>query len=236
MGRECTCPSIGKAEWCPAHALWDHLRRRTRELRAQGVDASTAEEAPLFVNSEGGRATRGDLQSWIEEAAADRGERLQGEDGLPRYGTHSLRVAGALVAFAGGASEEVVRSLGRWKTISAMMAYLRGAPLVRAAAASHEMAKVMAEAEKEGSSKGQTHVAPLMKELLERGGSQSAPQEGLRVIQGLSGKVHRPLIASGPPETWITVCGWPWAKAGFAGWFPGKHREEACKRCFPRGI
>ena len=76
-------------------------------------------------------------------------------------------------------------------------------------------------------------MAPLLREVGVVGRRPGPPADGLRVTQGLTGKVHRPLIASGPPATWITVCGWQWAKGGFAGWFPVRLGTESCKRCFP---
>lgn len=208
VGRECTCPTIGQMRWCPAHTLWNHLSRRARELEAQAIGPELAQEAPLFVSTEGQPAARADLQGWIESAAASNGEPLRGADGKARYGTHSLRVAGAFVAFAGGAPEETVRSLGRWKTTTVMLAYLRGAPVVRAAGASHDMARVMTGAWNKEADGAPTHVAPLLREVGVVGRRPGPPADGLRVMQGLTGKVHRPLIASGPPATWITVCGW----------------------------
>ena len=61
----------------------------------------------------------------VELAARMSGEPLQ-DDGRARYATHSLRVAGAVLAFQSGLSEAVVRSLGRWRSERAMLAYLRG--------------------------------------------------------------------------------------------------------------
>ena len=131
-------------------------------------------------------------------AALGGGRCSRGEEALARRewapSVWDLRVAGAMAAFAGGAAEETIRSLGRWKT---------------------------------------THC---YKKWRRRRGGRGAPRQGLRVMQGLSGKVHRSLIATGPPETWVTVCGWPWARGGFAGWFPTRSEEEKCKRCFPLSL
>ena len=60
----------------------------------------------------------------------------------------AYRASDAMVAFASGACEETVRALGRRKTNSTMLAYLRGGSVVKAAAAPHNMAKVMIEAKK----------------------------------------------------------------------------------------
>ena len=120
----------------PVHLLWEHSLARKEWLRTTGVVNGSA---PLFTDEMGHRITEARIQAAVERVAAAAGEPLETQ-GAPRFGTHSLRVTGALWAFQSGVSEETVRALGRWRSTSAMLVYLRDTPLVRAAEASAAMA------------------------------------------------------------------------------------------------
>eukprot|EP00435_Cladocopium_sp_Y103_P061886 s216_g23.t1 len=139
VARDCVCPAQAESDLCPVHILWRHTLIRKDHLRDSGTINTNA---PLFTGDMGARITEARILAAIEDVARDAGEPLE-ERGVRRFGTHSMRVAGALWAFRAGVSEETVRALGRWKSTAAMLAYLRGTPLVRAAGASTQIAAAM---------------------------------------------------------------------------------------------
>ena len=127
VARECVCTDAlraGSAEFCPACILWKQVSIRTREMRAIGQMCPTA---PLFTTPDGERMTEKFVLTRVEAVATAAGEPLQ-EGGIPRFGTHSMRVAGAIIAFQAGIEENTIKALGRWQSTQAMMGYLRGAP------------------------------------------------------------------------------------------------------------
>ena len=144
--RDCTC-SESPNDRCPAHVIWDQVTDRLITGKRLGADMS---QAPLFVGPTGDRLSKTEVVEAVKAVALAAGEPLQCK-GLNRYGTHSMRVAGALLAFSANVGEETVRALGRWKTTQAMMAYLRGTPVIKAANATAPMAQIMDGGERLGS-------------------------------------------------------------------------------------
>ena len=63
-----------------------------------------------------------------------------------------------------------------------------------------------------------------------KGSGPTAP--GLVVRQSLTGRLRRPMVVTGPPETWVTFCGWRWAATGFAGAFMDADPGTWCPRCY----
>ena len=108
-------------------------------LREKG---GRAPGAPLFTDADGHRLTQKTVTEAIEYAAARDGQEIR-KDGWACFGSHSLRVAGAIAAFEAGLQEETVKALGRWTSTKAMYAYLRGTPYTKAAWASKPMAQVL---------------------------------------------------------------------------------------------
>ena len=139
VARECTCQDEPD-DMCPAHLLLDQVV--DREIALQKVGGITG-RTPLFVGEDGCRITKKEVLEAVNFVASEAGERITDDEGKARFGTHSMRVAGALVAFCAGVGEPTIRSLGRWKTTQAMMMYLRGTPLVKASAATKVMARAM---------------------------------------------------------------------------------------------
>ena len=106
VARECTCGD-DVDDMCPAHLLWDQVSERRAVLQKLG---SSAGAAPLFVGPEGYRITVKEIQEAINFTATEAGEPLADEGGRARYGTHSMRVAGALAAFCAGVDENTIRA------------------------------------------------------------------------------------------------------------------------------
>ena len=107
IARDCVCLTgthPGAHRLCPVHTLWNQAIQRVKELRALGY---TGQKVPLFTADDGGRMSERQVLNAVELAARMSGEPLQ-DDGRARYGTHSLRVAGAVLAFQSGLSEAVV--------------------------------------------------------------------------------------------------------------------------------
>ena len=245
IARDCVCLAgthQGAHRLCPVHTLWNQAIRRVKELRALGY---TGQKVPLFTTDDGGRLSERHVLTAVELAARMSGEPLR-DDGQARYGTHSLRVAGAVLAFQSGLSEAVVWSLGRWRSEKAMLAYLRGVPLIRAASAAETMVTAMLDAG--GNPLWSTNFRPLVQAGRVTGGwapgardMTGAPtawepdevdqEEGPRVRNNLTGLVHRLGNFRGPAAGWTTRCGWHWSELGTAGQFL---REEGaqCGRCY----
>lgn len=116
MTREWTC-SESPNDRCPAHVVWGQVTDRLITGRRMGADMS---QAPLFVGASGNRLIKSEVVEGIKAVALAAHEPLQ-SDGKNRFGTHSMRVAGALLAFSANVGEDMVRALGRWKTVQAMI-------------------------------------------------------------------------------------------------------------------
>lgn len=142
--REWTCTK-DPSDSCPAHILWDQVAERQAVLKSS-LGTNNVGGAPLFVGEDGPRLTQCQVLEAIRAAALHAGEALEFK-GHARFGTHSMRVAGALAAFSAGIDENTIRALGRWKSNDAMMRYLRGLPVVKAAVASRAMAQALQIAE-----------------------------------------------------------------------------------------
>jgi hypothetical protein len=75
------------------------------------VPAHLADQTPLFRDVTGGQPLRYDtVMATVKELM-----RAIGED-PSEFGTHSLRIGGATALFAAGASETVIRTMGRWSS------------------------------------------------------------------------------------------------------------------------
>eukprot|EP00435_Cladocopium_sp_Y103_P036126 s642_g9.t1 len=229
VARDCVCLSERSTEaqlLCPAHILW--------------------EQAPLFTTEAGERLSERYVLSAVEQAAKEAGEPLK-SNGRARFGTHSLRVAGAVLAFQAGLPEPVVRSLGRWRSERAMLAYLRGVPLVKASDSSGKMLRAMLDSG--GGPLHNTNFRPLVQEgrmVWNRGKrawetgtkdnkperEEEAPEDGLQIRNNITGLVHRQGNLRGPAPGWTTRCGWKWASLDVAGSF-GKEDGALCGKCFP---
>lgn len=202
-------------------------------VRASKTDQEGQGTTPLFVGQEGNRITSKEILEAITTIAREGGENITDDEGRARFGTHSMRVAGALAAFCAGIDEPTIRALGRWKSTQAMMMYLRGTPLVKASAAT----KVMSQAMTPGCRNEGTNFRPIFTEG--RGWKQPLPvvsREGLdkmmMVRHGVTGALHRMGKAEGDPSRWTTWCGWRWSRCGLAGTFPNWEEGALCKKCF----
>lgn len=128
-------------------------------------------------------------------------------------------------------------TLGRWGSVQAMRAYLRGAPLVKAAQAAVQIAEtVRRELQRE---KGEGLERPLSAIEWPMSGSLvvDLPRVGidvpLKVRNNFTGTLHAPANgAAGPAEGWVTVCGWKWHQHGLAGFHPVQTAEKLCGKCF----
>eukprot|EP00435_Cladocopium_sp_Y103_P062123 s236_g23.t1 len=98
IARDCTCPPDKEASMCPVHVLWNQAQMRKDQLDASGC---VNLNAPLFTDETGARVTEARVLAAIENVARDAGEPLEVK-GVKRYGTHSMRVAGALWVFEAG--------------------------------------------------------------------------------------------------------------------------------------
>lgn len=230
MARNCVCEEEQTADVCPVHTLWNHVCYRIATLRELDLVRG---ESPLFTDEEGRRLTQLTVLKAVEETARRAGEDLTA-NGQQRFGTHSMRVAGAILAFQAGVGEETVRALGRWETTKAMLGYLRGTPLVRAAGATQAMANAIPSTE-EGVILS-TNFGPMWKEETsrqdrKRGTQVRDPKETLTIRHGVTGLLHLPGKMEGPPDGWTARCGWKWAKTGTAGSFEGGWPER-CNKCF----
>lgn len=230
--RECTCTK-DPSDSCPAHILWDQVAERQAALKSS-LGTNNVGGAPLFVGEDGSRLTQCQVLEAIRAAALCAGEALEFK-GHARFGTHSMRVAGALAAFSAGIDENTIRALGRWKSNDAMMRYLRGLPVVKAAVASRAMAQALQIAEGTGTSNFQ-RIAELKKSTpaLTKLWTLEEVNSTLLIRHGITRALHRPARTEGPPSSWKAWCGWKWAQAGVAGLFQIKDERDLCRRCFAK--
>ena len=220
VARACVCDG-GRLPHCPACCLNEQWEARVGQLaRARSVGS---QEARLFLGDSGLPLTTAQISGLVEDYAAVQGLPVKAEDGSRLYGSHSLRVTGALLAFHAGLAEEVVMTLGRWRTREAMMCYLREAPIIRAAGAAHQMAK--ATAGPASAAAVEVDVVPLPQDRQ----AVAFGAEEMLVQHGITGILHKPAAVSGPAHTWSTRCGWKWAETGLAGKF---RAGQCCGTCF----
>ena len=107
VARACVC-SEGRVPHCPACCLKEQWEARVGQLaRARSVGS---QEARLFLEDSGLPLTTAQISGLVEDYAAAQGLSVKAEDGSRLYGSHSLRVTGALLAFhaAGPASAAAV--------------------------------------------------------------------------------------------------------------------------------
>ena len=237
IARECLCDGAAGAaaqELCPACILWRQVSARSREMRAIG---QVQAEAPLFTSPGGERMTERAVMNEVESVAKAAGEPLM-EGDRPRFGTHSMRVAGAIIAFQAGLEENTIKALGRWESTRAMLGYLRGIPYIRAAGATKHMARALT-----GGQCGLAAVEvlrPIWADMTgrslaarvnaadHRAGGETV-EDGPQVRHCLTGLLHRSGVLRGPPESWSTRCGWKWADLGVAGDFG---TSSLCSKCY----
>ena len=141
--RQCVCGNQSLAH-CPGCTLWNHAQGRLLVAQDLGGQEGIG-GAPLFHNGCGRRLTVAEVLSAVEDTALGAGEPLRGEMGRRRFGTHSMRVRGACMAYAAGLPETTIMALGRWTSLDGMRRYLRGAPIRRASQATQEIARAMCE-------------------------------------------------------------------------------------------
>lgn len=128
--RQCVCGEASLAH-CPSCVLWRHAQDRRLALQGHGAPDGVG-KAPLFDNGQGLRLTVAEVLVAVEDTAVEAGESLRTKEGLRRFGTHSMRVRGACMAYAAGLPETTIMALGRWTSLDGMRRYLRGAPIRRA--------------------------------------------------------------------------------------------------------
>ena len=126
VARACICAAGQTEAWCGPGCLEQQFKARVAAMsRAGRLDGN----APLFVTEEGAHVSKAQALEIVEGYARDCGERLVDDDGSKRFGNHSLRVTGAVLAHRSGLDEPTIMTLGRWGSVQAMRAYLRGAPM-----------------------------------------------------------------------------------------------------------
>lgn len=229
--RDCTCTEDEANLHCLAHILLDLTEARLEEAAAGGL---TPGMAHLCVDSEGALLTQHAIVRAVERVAVHSGETLW-DQGRAKYGTHSLRTTGALMAFTAGVPEEVVKALGRWATTEAMHRYLRGTPVVRASGATRIMAKAIHRDDHLEVSRTTFEEVSNRPWRTKEAGRVKSPEEvnGTMVIRhSETGLIHRPGAMTDHPDRWATWCGWKWSKQGTAGMFRVSNSDELCRKCF----
>ena len=229
--RDCTCTEEEANLYCPAHILLDLAEARMGEAAARN---EPPEMAYLCVDKEGNGLPQQLVLQAVERVAMHSGETLWGE-GRAKYGTHSLRTTGALMAFTAGIPEETVKALGRWSTTEAMHRYLRGTPVVQAAGATKIMAKAIHRTDHLEVNKTTFEMVNDRPWQTKDAGRVKSPEEvnGMMVIRhSETGLIHRPGTMTNHPDRWVTWCGWKWSKQGTAGMFRVSKSDELCRRCF----
>ena len=229
--RDCTCSEDEANLYCPAHILLDLTAARMGEAAATGMPS---EVAHLCVDKEGRPLTQQSVLQAVERVAVQAGETLWNE-GQAKYGTHSLRTTGALMAFTAGVPEETIKALGRWATTEAMNRYLRGTPVVQAAGATKIMARAIHRTDHLEVNKTTFEGVTDRPWKTKEAGRVQSPEEinGMVVIRhSETGLVHRPGTMTEHPDRWTTWCGWKWVKQGTAGMFRVTKSDELCKKCF----
>ena len=223
VARDCVCDGRAEHPWCPSHILWRQVCKRLGEVRGTGEDPWTA---PLFTEDDGHRLTVRTVARAVGQIARKAGEPLE-RDGVALHGTHSLRVTGAIWAYASDIPETTIMALGRWANMSSMLRYLRGTLLVKAAGATRAM--VASLKRDEAGQLANTNFTPMGLEEPDKGKGQES-SEGM-MVRSHTGLLHRTKITAGPKDTWVTVCGWRWAHAGTLGVF-NKKEWQVCQKCF----
>ena len=229
--RDCTCTEEEANLYCPAHILLDLAEARMGEAAARN---EPPEMAYLCVDKEGNGLPQQLVLQAVERVAVHSGETLW-DEGRAKYGAHSLRTTGALMAFTAGIPEETVKALGRWSTTEAMHRYLRGTPAVQAAGATKIMAKAIHRTDHLEVNKTTFEMVNDRPWQTKDAGRVKSPEEvnGMMVIRhSETGLIHRPGTMTNHPDRWVTWCGWKWSKQGTAGMFRVSKSDELCRRCF----
>ena len=111
LGRDTTVPvHTSGTECCPVQLTRDWIGVRHAQ-GARGPD-------PLFVSSRGYRLSRDAVSRIVREVAESEGVNLE-------LSGHSLRIGGATEAAHQGVPVDIIKSIGRWKSDSGVMRYIR---------------------------------------------------------------------------------------------------------------
>lgn len=222
--RQCVCGEASLAH-CPSCVLWRHAQGRRLALQGHGAQDGVG-KAPLFDNGQGQRLTVAEVLVAVEDTAVEAGESLRTKEGLRRFGTHSMRVRGACMAYAAGLPRDhyhgprQVDEPGWYEAIPSGGAHPKGL--------SGDDGDRQGYVRRGGRWSGESPVGPHEDERERR---QEVPAGHIQVLLGTTGVLHRPLGFEGPPEQWTTFCGIRWASKGVAGDFSYK-KDRKCGRCF----
>ena len=98
---------------------------------------------PLFLGPAGARITREEVVQGIEKIARRQKVPLTKGNGRRRFGGHTYRISGAVMAFHAGAEDQEVCDLGGWSSIDTMKKYLRGVPFTKTSRITTRLADAM---------------------------------------------------------------------------------------------
>ena len=102
-----TCPLVVGGGGEHVDAVWEVINL----FKVDPVSAEAAASTPLFRDPSTNTPLRYDtINAWIKELMQSIGETA------PGFSTHSLRIGGATALFAKGASETIIRTMGRWSS------------------------------------------------------------------------------------------------------------------------
>ena len=232
VARACVCHGGHREAWCGPCCVEQQFKARVATMaRAGNLDG----EAPLFVTGEGMRFTKAQTVEVVEDYAKDC-DRRSGKETVRWPQPQSDRSRAGSPKWTGRAHHRM--TLGRWGSVQAMRAYLRGAPVVKAARAAEQIAETVRKELVGQAHKGLELPVTAAEWPMCGTGDLVAdlPRVGidvpLKVRNVFTCMLHAPANGTdGPAEGWVTLCGWKWQRYGLAG-FHNVQAEKICGRCF----
>ena len=185
--RDCICdPCKGgkpeRAPWCPSCVLAAQALERKQALLSSGMDEKDWGPEPLFLGATGLRITRDEVVQGIEKIARLQKIPLTKGNVRRRFGGHTYRISGAVMAYHAGAEDQEVCDLGGWSSVETMKKYLRGVPFTKTATITNRLADII----DAGSSEPTARQAALVEDLPRKAAGETLVRNGLTAV------LHKP--------------------------------------------
>ena len=155
--------------WCPAC----HLKKQHEKIKWWRRHWSDLEKIsqPLFATRNGNPMDKTEVVTLIEHEVRSKGLDLRDEQGRRKFGLHFFRILGARMMAEAGIDKWRIMDVGRWKTLSVLERYLKGAQYKKVAEVSRKVWGELSENPTKSSTtleKGLKDVRELLCRVLEK--------------------------------------------------------------------
>ena len=170
---------------------------------------------PLFATRSGNPMDKTDVVALIEHEVRSKVHDLRDGKGKRKFGGHFFRILGARMMAEACIDKLRIMDVGRWKTLSVLERYLKGAEYKKVAKVSKKVWGELSEnptASSTALENGLKDVKDLLCRVLEKrwsvGFTESRPMNDCWLQSEAVVHVPRVFGLDAPPGMWKTRCGW----------------------------